>query len=374
MNPRNILIVSTSAGTGHIRAAEALRAAMLRERPDWNVVHVDVLALAPRWLRAAYGGGFELVAARAPRVWRGIYRFADGQNADRARWGSAARRVLFRAFNELLRSTPWDNVVCTHFLPAQLAARGNAATPAFTLVVTDFALHRYWFQPGVSTFCVATHELAAQIHARLPHARVAVTGIPISEKFSQPFDGRKLRSQLGLDVDGRLAVIVGGGLGIGIESTARDCIGAAPCDVQFVAVCGRNEAAAAHLRSLALPRERLAVLGYTTDIERYLAAADVVVTKPGGLTCSEALALGKPLILTHPIPGHEEDNVRFLTQSGAAVSGCTPNDLQHAMQTLFGTGALLEQLGLAARSLGRPNAARDITSDLTIRLVRGAAA
>jgi processive 1,2-diacylglycerol beta-glucosyltransferase len=165
MNAPSALIVSASAGTGHVSAGRALHAAF-ESAGCAQVVHVDVLDLAPRWVRAAYGGGFELLASRAPGVWREVYRRSDGHTDD-ARWGTIARRLIFREFERLLTAERWSFCVCTHFLPAQLAA-GRPNVPPFASVVTDFALHRYWVQPRVSQYFVATPDMARDLHARLP--------------------------------------------------------------------------------------------------------------------------------------------------------------------------------------------------------------
>jgi processive 1,2-diacylglycerol beta-glucosyltransferase len=109
---RRILIVSVSTGNGHLRAGEALKAAARLYKPSWRVEHLDVLTLAPRWLRLAYGGGFELLAARAPRVWGGIYRWADGLEDDQARWAALAERTVFRSFRRLLLQGGWDLCIC----------------------------------------------------------------------------------------------------------------------------------------------------------------------------------------------------------------------------------------------------------------------
>src|SRR5690606_17307377 len=136
-----VLIVSASAGTGHVSAGRAVETAF-REAGWSDILHVDILELAPRWVRAAYGGGFELLASRAPAVWREVYRRSDGPDADAARWAPVAHRTVLREFERLLGSRPWVCCVSTHFLPCQLAA--GRSGPPFTAVVTDFTLHRYW--------------------------------------------------------------------------------------------------------------------------------------------------------------------------------------------------------------------------------------
>lgn len=357
------LIVSVSAGTGHVRAGEALRTAF-DDVGYSRVEHVDVLDLAPRWVRTAYGGGFELVASRAPGVWRGVYRLSDGPDGDDAKWGPIAHRVLFRAFRRLLLSERWAFCASTHFLPGQLAA-GLPGHPPIALVVTDFMLHRYWVQPRVREYFVATRDTARALRQRLPNADALATGIPVAAAFARPAERTQARVKYDISADSRVALVMGGGLGIGVEANVRAALDARVPGLQIVAVCGRNRTAYERLRSLAVPEAQLRVHGYADDVAGIIAASDVVVTKPGGLTCSETLALGRPLVLTRAIPGHEEANVRYLTARGAAVSAPATADVGPALRSILLDAGTYRHAADAAREIGTPFAARDIALAMT---------
>jgi processive 1,2-diacylglycerol beta-glucosyltransferase len=352
-----ILIVSASAGTGHVRAGDALAEAMQRE--GVRAEHVDVLRLAPRWVKHAYGGGFELLASRAPRLWREVYALADGPDGDSARWGPVAARALFGGFRRLLHAERWRLCLCTHFLPSQLMA-GRSGAPPFGLVVTDFALHRYWVQPRVREYFTATRAVAAAVRARLPAARALASGIPIDPAFLHPPAWQDARAALGLAADRPVALVMGGGLGMGLDETVEAAL-AAPVDgLQIVAVCGWNDDLRRRLESRSHSEDRLCVLGFRRDIPTLFAAADVIVTKPGGLTTSEALALGRPMILTRPIPGHEDANVEHLTRTGAALAAPNGHALVEMLARFFADPALRFRLAEAARGVGAPDAAREI--------------
>ncbi|MDR0787688.1 MAG: glycosyltransferase [Gemmatimonadota bacterium] len=364
MAGHNVLIVSASTGTGHIRAGEAVREALGQHSPEASVRHVDLLSLAPGWVRRGYGTGYELMASRAPWAWERVYRHTDGDGTDHARWSGFADHVLFREFRQLLLSRRWDVVVSTHFLPCQLAA-GKPGMPPFALSITDFTVHRFWVQPRVGRYFVATDDVAADLRRRLPAARVDVTGIPISPLTATGIPRLEARSRLGMDPERSVVMVAGGGLGLGVVEMTRSVLAGAPADVQIVAVCGRNEAAREALSSLDLPAERLRVMGYVTGMEAYLAASDVVVTKPGGLTTSEALAIGRPLVLTLPIPGQETGNTRALVAAGAALPALSDRELREVTERIFTRPELRRELEASARRIGRPRSALDVAERIS---------
>jgi processive 1,2-diacylglycerol beta-glucosyltransferase len=363
MDRPGVLIVSASTGTGHLRAAEALRTAFAELDPALRVEHVDLLTLAPRWVRALYGAGFEMIAARAPRVWKGIYHLTDGVDQDRARWAPVARRILFRAFHDLVLARPWSACLCAHFLPCQLAA-GRPGWPPFALAITDFTLHRVWVQPGVRRYFVATDALADELRPRARGAAVEATGIPIDPAVARVPGWADARAEWGLHPERPVALVAGGGLGIGVEEAVFAALDGADPAATIVAVCGKNDAARARLEVLRLPPERLRVLGYVRGLPSLMSAADVVATKAGGLSVSEALALGRPLLLTRPIPGAEEGNTRALERSGAALAGRSKGEMTAAFARVFSEPGLLPRLSAAATELGRPFSARSVAESV----------
>lgn len=353
---RSLLIVSARTGTGHLRAAEALREAAAAG--GVHAEHVELLDLAPAWVRSVYGSGYEAVAARAPRVWKGIYRLTDGRAADRARWAPLAWRTLFREFQRLLTARPWSACVCTHFLPAQLAA-DRPGLPPMSLVMTDLTVHRVWVQPRVRRYFVGVQSAADELGRRLPGVSVTASGIPVSAAIASAPTRDDARAALGIG-GGRMLLVTGGGLGIGVEEAADAALAGAPADVRVAVVCGRNQRACERLSVRARGEPRLHVLGYVRNVEQWLAAADAVSGKAGGLFTSEALAVGRPLVLTRPIPGAEEGNTRVLLAEGAALAGRTRAEMTHAFARIFTEPGLLDHLAENARRIGRPGAARTV--------------
>jgi processive 1,2-diacylglycerol beta-glucosyltransferase len=356
-----VLVVSASTGTGHARAADALVEGFARSAPDLHVRHEDLLLLAPRWVRAVYGGGYELMAMRAPWLWREVYRWTDASDGDRARWGAAAERILFREFRRLLLSRHWDACVCTHFLPGQLTA-GRPGLPPFSTVVTDFTLHRFWVQPRVRSYFLPIEAAAEDLRRRLPGVRAEATGIPVAAAFRDRIDRAGARHLLGLAADAPIVLVMGGGLGIGVEAATHALLASGVSGLQVISLCGRNDSARGALATLGLPDDRLRVIGFEPAVHRLIAACDVVVTKPGGLTCSETLAMGRPLILTRPIPGQEEGNTRALVGAGVALAAPSDAALAHAIQRFYGEPGLWLRLQESARRIGSGDAADRIAA------------
>lgn len=366
MPPGSVLVLTARAGTGHLRAAEAISSAVGPAAPELTVEQVDVLDLAPSGVEAAYADAFEMLADRAPRVWRRIYRHTDGPDTGDSTWWSLAERFLFRGFRDLLTSRPWDLCVCTHFLPCQLAA-GRPPDVPFWLVLTDFQLHRYWVQPAVERYFVPPGGAARSLRERVAEASIRETGIPVDPEFRSPPSRGRARSSLGLDPGRPVVLVMSGGLGLDIVPRVRAVLAGAPEEARVLAVCGRNEEARSELAEDA-DGGRLRVFGYVQGVATLMAAADLVVTKPGGLSVSETLAVGRPLILSRPLPGHEEGNMSALVGAGAALYADEDGGLTDAVRTLLGDRSALERLASRARTMGRPGAAAEIAREIVDRV------
>jgi len=231
-----------------------------------------------------------------------------------------------------------------------------------------------WCVPGLSGYFGATPEVAFRLRARgIDPARIHVTGIPLMPAFSQrdasPAGRARCIAELGLDPARRTVLMMAGGSGGGDLPAAAARALALPGDFQLLAVAGRNAAALARLQQLALAHpQRLRAIGFTEHIDQLMAAADLVVSKPGGLTVSECLALGRPLLLVSPIPGQEEHNAAFLLEEGAAWLAYDAIGLDYKLARLMADPHALAALAANSRRLGRPDAARAVLGHVLDRL------
>jgi processive 1,2-diacylglycerol beta-glucosyltransferase len=360
-----IAILSVSAGAGHVRAAEALRLAAAARGHE--VRHIDVMELVPRLFRKLYADSYLSIIERHPALWGYLYHASD--RAPRDSRTNQLRRALeglnTRAFTRTLAEYAPDIVICTHFLPAQLLSRqiakGRFSGPVW-VVVTDFDVHLLWSHPHLTGYCVAADEIAWRIRERgIGDARVAVTGIPIMPAFSTNPDRAECAKELGLDPRRTTLLMMSGGCGVGAIDQLAERVMAIPGDFQLVALAGRNADLLARLQAIASRHPgRLLPLGFTTTIERVMACSDVAISKPGGLTASECLAVGLPMIIISPIPGQEERNADYLLERGAALKAHDAAGLEYRLRRILEEPGLLQQMRQAMRGLGRGDAAERI--------------
>lgn len=357
-----VLIATATAGAGHLQAANALEEAWTAWRPKDEVKKVDVLDFTPKVYKKAYSEGYAKLVAKAPELYASVFERTDDPGRARRSAGLRRRvgRTAARGFVHLTEAFRPDVVLAPHFLPLEiLGGETRPSGPLLVSVVTDFEAHAFWMDPAVGLTCVAAPETKARLMARgVPARDVAVTGIPVSPRFSAAPSRGEARRRLGLRDDSPVLLVLAGGFGMGPVGEVVSGLGRAPGPLQLVVVCGRNEPLRQAVASLEHPHPTR-VLGFTREIPSLMAAADLIVTKPGGLTVSESLALGRPLLIVNPLPGQEAANSDFLLEHGAAVKSNRPEDLPARLRTLFTSGRLAA-MAKAARSLGKPRAAEAV--------------
>lgn len=370
---RRVLILSASSGEGHVRAGKALEKAFAA-RGDCDVEHINALEYTSKSFQKIYDDAYIALVRRAPGVLGWFFQHIDQP------WRHEKRRLAFDRLNtrpmvRLLKRVQPDICVTTHFLPAEIVGwlklKGKIAAQ-HAVVVTDFDVHAMWICRGVDRYFVAREEAAEYlVQLGQPRESVSVKGIPIDPVFAEAKDARAIRVKLGLDPCAITILVAAGGHALApVEKMVKSLLGLdRPC--QIVAITGkavqirqRMEKLAAAWASDRAHRAQLRVVGYTQEMDQWMAASDLLVGKAGGLTVSEAMALGLPMAIVGVLPGPQEDrNAEHLIESGAAIR-C------HEVTTAaWKIGKLLDdpgRLGLMreeARKIGRPRAAFDIAGE-----------
>ena len=364
---KRILVLSASAGAGHLRAAEAVELALREQDPAAHVEHHDVLQLTHAAFRRLYGKAYLDLVDHAPHALGWMYDRLDrppkSGRADRLR--HLVQKLNLKPLLEFLKRGPWDAFVNTHFLPAEMIAalkrKRRIAVPQIT-VTTDFDTHRLWVNEPCERYFTATTDGAEWLAAfGVARERITVSGIPIHPRFARRLGAADARAALGLGGARPVVVQLAGGFGVGpIEQIAQALLSLAT-PIELVVIAGRNVAARERVAALPVPpRHRLHAHGFTDRIDEFFAAADLLVSKPGGLTTSEALARGLPLAIVNPIPGPESRNSDFLLENGAAIKVHHVATLATKVGELLADAARLKRLRAQAKALGRPQAADDV--------------
>jgi processive 1,2-diacylglycerol beta-glucosyltransferase len=382
-----ILIATVTAGGGHLAAAAALDEAWRALQPSDVVERVDLVKFFSPLHRRLVSDGYVKLVEHAPEVWGMV--FAKTDKPKLARRLNRVRRLLpsnsRTRFGRFVKQFKPDAVVCTHYLPletmAHLERQGEfkrdgvggsivpdkRPRPLVVSVVTDFEAHAFWMEPCVDLYCVAAEETKARLVARgASEANVVATGIPISSRFSGKIDAPAVRRSMGLRDDLPVLLVLSGGFGMGPVAEILTELDKVDRPFQTVVVTGRNEELRRDLAGCDR-KHPTHVLGFATNMHELMGIADLIVTKPGGLTSSEAMALGKPLFILNPIPGQEAANSDFLLERGAAAKINRVEDLPYRIEQLLGTRKL-SQMASAARNIGRPEAARDICREVSRRV------
>jgi processive 1,2-diacylglycerol beta-glucosyltransferase len=285
----------------------------------------------------------------------------------------ALDKLNTRRFVKLLETEEPDLCISTHFLPSEIiswlrAKERLAARQA--IVVTDFDVHAMWLCRHFEQYFVALDETKVLLEKLgIAPGNVTVSGIPIDPVFTVEKDRRSMRRKHGLDEEKTTILVSAGGFGVGpMERLVRSLL-EPERPAQVVAIAGRSEELKASLDGLkdSIPRGNrvsLHPVGFTREMDEYMAAADLLVGKPGGLTTSEALARGLVMVIVNPIPGQEERNADHLLEEGAALRSNNLPTLAYKVQRLLDDPARFEAMKSNVRRLARPDAARDIVRKL----------
>jgi processive 1,2-diacylglycerol beta-glucosyltransferase len=366
MSQKKILLLSVSAGAGHMRAAEAIRA-FAEQDGSVSATHLDVMDFVTSGFRKLYTDFYIKLVNKAPALWGYLYHASNEAAPDSTmeRMRRGLERLNTRALLREIDSIKPDAIICTHFLPAELLSRAlgkHALNVPVWVQVTDFDLHRMWVHEHIAGYFAANDEVAFRLrdHGVAPD-RIVVSGIPIMPAFAQTLPRADCAAGFGLDPARTTILLMGGGAGLGSLEKVAERLLSLGGDFQLIVLAGKNAQALAALQALAARHPgRLLAQGFTNQVERLMACADLVITKPGGLTSSECLALGLPMIVNSPIPGQEERNADFLLEQGVALKAFDAVTLEYRVRHLLANPAALADMGAKAAKLGRPGAARSV--------------
>ncbi len=358
-----VMVLSAAAGAGHVRAAEALLQAFRHK--NVSALHLEVLQYTNSVFRKMYSDLYVELINRRPELLGWVYNYLDQP------WRYQKRKLALNRLNtgslaKLFKREQPAIALCTHFLPAEIILhlrRKKYLDMPVGIVITDFDAHALWLFRDVDWYFVACEETKIYLsEIGIPADSIYITGIPIDPVFTTRHPKRETRSALGLDQDKTTILISAGGFGVGPVEIIVKAIQKVKHPVQVVVVCGRNEELRDRLMGISDTEYSLKVIGYTNEMNRWMAASDLLVGKPGGLTTSEALASGLIMVIVNPVPGQEERNSDHLLEEGAAIRCNNLPVLARKIDILLEDSERFQNMQDAVQRLAHPDAASDIVS------------
>lgn len=367
---KNILIFYASYGGGHLNAAKSIYECISNDYEKNDIELIDCMKYVNKTVEKVSTAAYREAAKKAPWVWGKIYN--DSQKGPLAHLSTRSNKIMAIKLLQLLREKKPDLIISTHPFSSQMCCylkRKGKITAKIATIMTDFAPHDQWLVGSDFTdyFFVANDKMKDYLVSRnIDKSKVFVTGIPLSNRFLQKYDRKEILAQYNLEDEKKNILFFGGGeFGLGKSRTFEilDSLIKTSQDMQIIAISGKNEKMKAKFDEIVEKNhatKRVKVLSFTNQVPELMSISDLVVTKPGGMTTTESLASGLPMIIINPIPGQEEENAEFLEKKGVGIWIRKNDDTSKVLHKLFSNPTKLQEMKANTLAIGHPNSTKNI--------------
>lgn len=386
-----VLILSATTGGGHMRAANALSEYIKSQEPDSEILIEDTIQYVSPFLNKAVTGGYVYLATKTPKIFGYLYRNTDKDTAIN-KTVEISTAALRTKLEPLVSDFKPDIVVTTHPFAAEiftaLKTKENLNIPIIN-IVTDFAIHKTYISNGVDAYIVSSHEMINQMVDRgVERVRLYPYGIPVKQEFFKKIDRKAAFESECMNPDIPTILIMAGSFGVTDVLKIYHKIVKSPENFQIIVITGKNEKLYEtfdrYLSKISLnnslldieessrpkslsrlsrhrkPSKPTKLMYYTDEVEKYMHMADMIVTKPGGLTVSEAVAVGLPMGIFKAIPGQEEQNADFLVRGHMAVRLEKDNTCTKIITDLISHPEKLQSMRDSIQQFSRGNSSANI--------------
>ena len=357
-----VLLLTVTAGHGHTQAGKVIMNYL--EKRNVECALLDTLEYINPILGESVDKGYLYSTRFTPHVYGKFYDIADNRDRTGGKFSLSTimNRLLSKKLIVFLEEYRPDLVVCTHVFAAQIISylRTKDTIDAKSIgIITDFTIHPYWEETDLDYYVTANELLTHQAAKKgIDLDKILPIGIPIDAKFGHKLESHEAREQLGIE-DMLTILIMGGSMGYGDIESVIEGLDNMDMDFQIISVCGNNKNLKEKIDGRK-GRKTIYNYGFVDNVDIIMDASDCIITKPGGLTSSESLAKGLPMIIINPIPGQEERNLEFLVNNGLALMITDTYPIDEAVYQLANNPWKREHLLNSAKVLGRPNATRDL--------------
>lgn len=367
---KKVLIFYGSYGGGHLSAARSIKEYIDANYKDTETCMVDCIEYINKALNKVTTKAYSEMAKNAHWVWKKVYYGAE--NGPFSRLNDKTQKLLSIKLNKILQTYKPDLIISTHPFSSHMCAilkKKKKINTKIATIITDYAPHSQWLMHSVyiDYFFVAHDGMKEDLLKRgIKEKQIKVTGIPLSNRFLAHYNKEKILSEFNLSPDKRTVLFFAGGeQGFGkdkIFNMLKSIIETFP-NLQVIAISGKNEKMKQQFDNLVSKTnsdETVKVLKYTNKIPELMSVSDLVITKPGGLTTTESLASGLPIIVINPIPGQEEENAEFLEEKGVGIWIKKNDNIEDELYKVLNSEEKLQSMKINARLLAKKNSTRDI--------------
>jgi len=364
MPPKRIVLMYISEVSGHHSATLAIEKALKMLQPDAEVLNINGFnytnPISEKIINRLYMG----VLKRTPQIWDYLYdnptvvKRVEKIKETIHKFNSPKLQILFDKFKP-------DAVVCTQAFPCGMCAdykkTYNSNIP-LVAVLTDYVPHSYWIYDAVNYYITPSEDVTLGLMKKgVGRDKIKSLGIPFDHKFNEPLDRFKISRKFKMNPNLATILIMGGGQGMGPIKTIVKSLEKVKKEIQEVVVTGTNKKLYNSLkRKIKKYKKKILLFGYVDNINELMSTSNIIITKPGGVTCAEVLAKHLAMIIVKPLPGQEANNTRYLTEKGAAIKVDEPEEINLAIEDLLKEPDKLKRLYESAGSLSKPNASLDI--------------
>lgn len=365
-----VLIFYAKYGGGHLSAARSIESCINENYKNIDVELIDFMEYASKEFNRITTKAYSEMAKKAPKTWGHLYW--ESQKGPLAHISTTSNKILSIKLKKLITEKKPDLVISTHPFSSQICGflkKHNKINCKIATIITDFASHDQWlvYSNYIDYIFVACNEMEQELFEKgLEKNKIFVTGIPISSKFSVNYDKKNILKDFNLNPNKKVILFFGGGeFGLGKNFTLQvfQAFVKYSNNIQIIAISGKNQKLKTAFQNIVLENhseENVQIFEYTNKVPELMSISSLVVTKPGGLTSSESLASGLPIVIINPIPGQEEQNAEYLEKNNSAIWIKKDDDINSIVNNLLSDSKKLDEMKKNAKLIAKPNSTYNI--------------
>ena len=367
---KKVIIFYASYGGGHLSAARSIKEYIETNYNNIEIQLIDCMYYVNKLFDKVTTTAYAEMAKKIPQTWGKVYWHA--QSGPIAQISTTSNKLLSKKLNKLLQDFNPELIISTHPFASTMCAylkKQGKLNSKIATVLTDYAPHEQWlvFNEYVDYYFVSHEEMKKQLQEEgIPKEKIYATGIPLSNKFLLKYDKLQILQNFGLSPNKKTVLFFGGGeYGLGKTQTLKIFKSFIECheNIQLVAISGKNPKMKESFKNLVNDlgkQDSVKILEYTDKVPQLMSISDLVVTKPGGLTTTESLASGLPIVVINPIPGQEEENAAYLEKNKVAIWIKKGDNIEEILNKLFSNPDKMQEMKIRARLISKKNSTRDI--------------